>query len=187
MDPRRSPATPLLMAALLVAGVALPLLAAPAYGGSSTTTVAAPATTASAAEGWRLPVASAVLAPFVRPPQPWAAGHRGLDVRADPGTVVRAPATGTVGFAGVVAGRAVVVVRHDGGLRSTLEPVTATVPIGTVVEVGDEVGTVAGTVTTAGASHCADRCVHWGVREGDRYLDPGALVVRLPRVVLLPW
>jgi len=77
------------------------------------------------------------------------------------------------------------VVTHDDGLRTSLEPVTATVPRGTHVASGGVVGTVQvadGTV----ASHCAGACVHWGVRRGERYVDPLALLGDRPPIVLLP-
>src|SRR5690349_8021915 len=41
---------------------------------------------------------------FEPPPEPWAAGHRGVDLGAAPGTEVVAAATGRVSFAGTVAG-----------------------------------------------------------------------------------
>ncbi|MGX9228951.1 peptidoglycan DD-metalloendopeptidase family protein [Streptomyces albus] len=47
------------------------------------------------------------------PPQPWAPGHRGVDLAARPGQPVRAVADGKVSFAGKVAGRGVVVDRAD--------------------------------------------------------------------------
>ena len=46
------------------------------------------------------------------------------------------PPGGTVVFAGVLAGRGVVSVAHPGGLRTTYEPVTATVAVGDVVARG---------------------------------------------------
>ena len=61
----------------------------------------------------------------------WRAGHRGVDLRAaGPATRVHRPAAGVVAFAGRVAGRGVVVGRPPGGLRTTYEPVAATVARG---------------------------------------------------------
>ncbi|WMX44829.1 M23 family metallopeptidase [Streptomyces roseicoloratus] len=48
-----------------------------------------------------------VLRDWQPPPGPYAAGHRGIDLAAPPGTPVRAPATGTITFAGPVAGHGV--------------------------------------------------------------------------------
>jgi hypothetical protein len=70
------------------------------------------------------------------PSEPWLPGHRGVDLAAPPGAEVHATGAGTVTFAGLVAGRGVVSVTHPGGLRSTYEPVTATVRTGDVVSAG---------------------------------------------------
>jgi len=90
-----------------------------------------------------------------------------------------------VTFAGPVAGRDVVVVTHDDGLRTSLEPVTATVARGTRVARGALVGAVQEDVATS-ASHCAQVCVHWGVRRGETYVDPLGLLGVRPPIVLLP-
>jgi hypothetical protein len=72
-------------------------------------------------------------------------------------------------------------VRHEGGLRSTFEPVAAVAPVGTPVARGAVVGTV-----TPTPGHCAPRtCVHWGVLQNETYFDPLSFVGRAP-VVLLP-
>lgn len=130
---------------------------------------------------WPLDPPVEVTAPFEAPPAPWAAGHRGVDLRAVPGTVVRAPAPGTVTFVGAVAGRGVVTVTHGDGLRSSVEPVAPVVETGTRVRAGDPVGIVA-----PDGGHCAAAaCLHWGVRRGDVYLDPAVLAEGGP-IVLLP-
>ncbi|PVU81862.1 M23 family peptidase [Cellulomonas sp. WB94] len=123
-----------------------------------------------------------VVRAFEPPPAPWAAGHRGVDLAASDGAPVLAPGDGIVTFAGPVAGRPVVVVSHPDGLRSSLEPVVGSVPVGTSVTRGQVVGTLADVVT-----HCAPRqCVHWGVRDGETYLDPMSLLPIHGPVVLLP-
>ena len=130
---------------------------------------------------WPLDPEPRVVRGFDPPDQPWGAGHRGVDLAAAVGQQVRSPEAGTVTWAGVLAGRGVLVVTHPGGLRSTLEPVTATVPVGAGVGRGGAVGTVA-----AEPGHCApSTCLHWGVRRGRQYLDPLAFVGRAP-IVLLP-
>ena len=130
--------------------------------------------------GW--PVSPPVVARrFDPPPRPWLAGHRGVDLAATPGAVVRAAGPGRVVYAGVVAGRGVVSVAHPGGLRTTYEPVTAGVAVGDAVTGGGELGRLA-----AGHPGCAaPACLHWGLRRGDLYLDPLALL-GLGRVRLLP-
>ncbi|MBB2985224.1 peptidoglycan DD-metalloendopeptidase family protein [Terracoccus luteus] len=135
------------------------------------------------ARGWTWPLAPqpSVVRGFDPPDRPWLAGHRGVDLSARVGQPVRVPTGGEVTYSGRLAGRGVVVVGHEGGLRSTFEPVTAGPPVGTAVARGDPVGTVEPV-----AGHCPPAtCLHWGVRRGDTYLDPLALIGARP-VVLLP-
>jgi murein DD-endopeptidase MepM/ murein hydrolase activator NlpD len=70
---------------------------------------------------------------------------------------------------------------HAGGLRTTYEPVTPTVVAGQPVRAGEEIG-----VLDAGHPGCpVAACLHWGLRRGEVYLDPLALVGRA-RIRLLP-
>jgi murein DD-endopeptidase MepM/ murein hydrolase activator NlpD len=110
---------------------------------------------------------------FDPPLSRWGAGHRGVDLRARPGTPVRAAAPGRVAFAGPVAGRGVLVIRLalPGGPRITYEPVRASVAVGTVVTAGEVVGAL-----QPGPSHCPGGCLHWGLRRGLTYLDPLSLL-----------
>jgi murein DD-endopeptidase MepM/ murein hydrolase activator NlpD len=117
---------------------------------------------------WPLAPRPAVARPFVPPPTPYAAGHRGVDLAAAPGQGVRAVDAGVVTHVGRVAGRGTVTVTHVSGLRSTYEPVTAGVTRGQQVAQGGQLGTVA-----AGPSHCAPAtCLHLGALRGSVYLDP---------------
>ncbi|GAW48610.1 MULTISPECIES: M23 family metallopeptidase [unclassified Nocardioides] len=131
--------------------------------------------------GWPLRPEPAVVAGFDPPDSPWGSGHRGVDLLGTAGQVVRAALPGRVSFAGVLAGRGVVVVDH-GDTRTTYEPVDATVSLGDPVAAGDPIGRLA-----LGGSHCLPRaCLHWGWIEGaDTYLDPLRLVGAGP-VRLLP-
>ncbi|MGW4277174.1 peptidoglycan DD-metalloendopeptidase family protein, partial [Streptomyces seoulensis] len=94
---------------------------------------------------------------------------------APPGTPVRAVAAGRVSFAGPVAGRGVVAVELSGTgdppLRTTYEPVRASVREGESVAAGQVVGTVEGP-GPASAAHCGRGCLHWGLLRADAYLDP---------------
>lgn len=142
---------------------------------------AADSSTAVAAERrWQAPVDQAldVLRRFDPGPTPYSPGHRGVDLAAPVGSPIRAAGGGVVGYAGPVAGRNVVTVVH-GELRTTYEPVTATVRAGDVVSTGTEIGTL-----DAGHAPCGT-CLHWGLRRGKVYLDPMRLL-RPPRSRLLP-
>ncbi|HEY0217999.1 MAG TPA: M23 family metallopeptidase [Cellulomonas sp.] len=118
------------------------------------------------------------------------AGHRGVDLAAAPGSTVLAPRSGTVTFAGTVVDRPVVTIQHDDGLRTSLEPVHAGVDVGSRVVAGAPVGTLStgGHATSTGrdaTESCApESCVHWGVRRGEDYLDPMALLHPGPVVLL---
>ena len=149
--------------------------------------IAAPAPALAAATTpaprWTAPLAGPldVTRPFERPPGPYAAGHRGVDLGGVPGSAVLAAGDGVVVFAGMVAGRPVVSIDHAGGLRTTYEPVHATVAAGRPVVRGSPIGTLAG-----GHPDCPRAaCVHWGLRRGSTYLDP-MLLLRAVRVRLLP-
>jgi murein DD-endopeptidase MepM/ murein hydrolase activator NlpD len=180
--------------------VVLIAVAAPLLGGAPNGAAAAPP----GAAGWQAPVMGPVevLRGFQAPPEPWAAGHRGVDLAAGPGAVILAASDGWVSFAGPVAGRSVVSIDHRRGsgaqahLRTTYEPVDAVVSIGEPVRQGQVIGTL-----QAGGSHCVLPCLHWGLRdlaaEADAersggplagapiYRDPMALL-RRAQIRLLP-
>ena len=132
---------------------------------------------------WPLDGTPPVLRRFDPPAEPWLSGHRGLDLGGAPGDPVRSAGPGTVVYRGVIAGRGVISVRHPNGLRTTYEPVDALaeLQIGGPVAAGEPIGVLA-----AGHPECsAAACLHWGLRRGDQYLDPLALL-GLGRVRLLP-
>lgn len=124
-----------------------------------------------------------VVTPFDPPPRPWLPGHRGVDLATSSGGDVLSPADGVVAFAGPVAGKPVVSVDHAGGVRTTYEPVVATVHAGDAVHTGDLLGHVLG--VHPGCPVVA--CLHWGARRGETYLDPVALLDPASRPIrLLP-
>ena len=119
--------------------------------------------------GWPLVGSTTVIRGFDPPETRYARGHRGVDLASSIGAPVLAAAAGRVTFAGMLAGRGVVVVDH-GAVRTTYEPVSAAVPVGARVALGDLIGRV------STGSHCgATPCLHWGLRRGDSYLDPLSL------------
>lgn len=132
---------------------------------------ALPATPAHADSGVA-PVPGPIVRGFDPPAQEWSAGHRGIDLLADPGTTVVAALPGTISFAGSVAGRPVVVVDH-GTTRTTYEPVSTTRTPGERVVAGDAIG-----VLQPGHSCAGGDCLHLGWRRADHYLDPSSLFAK---------
>jgi murein DD-endopeptidase MepM/ murein hydrolase activator NlpD len=187
---RRVAGTALLLAGLVAsssaavpaAGAATGITAADAATGITAADASHPATAREDAPQWLWPVAPPIVVeePFRAPPTPYAAGHRGIDVAAEPGATVVAPAAGVVSFAGPVAGRGVVAIDHGDGVVSAIEPVQAVVAAGTTVVSGDVIGTV------ASGGHCDAVCVHFGVRVDGEYVSPFLFLGGLPRAVLLP-
>lgn len=164
----------------------LPALPGPASWGpvpSAAATVSSLATEvdhATASGVWPLDPRPEVVAEFDPPSTPYGSGHRGVDLAGSVGQEVRAAAAGRVTYAGSLAGRGVVVVSH-GATRTTYQPVRATVRVGRSVVAGEVLGEL-----EASGSHCAPRaCLHWGLVEGETYLDPLTLVGAGP-VRLLP-
>jgi hypothetical protein len=99
------------------------------------------------------PVAARVAVPFRAP-------------ACRPGVAARAAASGTVVFAGQVAGVVWVTVDHGGGLRTSYGPLRrVTVRRGATVASGAVLATAAGPL-------------HFGVRIGGRYVDPAGLLGR---------
>ena len=129
---------------------------------------------------WPVDGPRAVGRPFAPPASRYGSGHRGADLVSTPGALVRAAGAGRVSYAGLLAGRGVVVVVH-GALRTTYEPVTAAVRVGSEVAGGQALGRL-----ESGHPACpAPACLHWGLRRGEDYLDPVRLV-RAGPVRLLP-
>ena len=135
--------------------------------------LATPSST-SAAPCWSPPVVGVVSDPFRAPACPYCAGNRGIEFRVGINAPVRAVASGVVTWAGVVAGTRYVVVRHATGWRATYGRLTTTsLTTGDVVLAGTVVGAASGSF-------------HFGLRAGDRYLDPAPYLGELrgrPRLV----
>lgn len=130
--------------------------------------LAVPAPPAVAAGTWRWPAVGPVLRGFGAPEHPYGSGHRGIDIGASAGTVLVAPAAGTVRFAGPVGGRLFLTIEHAPGLRSTLSFLAAvSVRAGDVVVPGQPVA-----VSGRGHPDATVDHVHLGVRVGDTYVDP---------------
>jgi murein DD-endopeptidase MepM/ murein hydrolase activator NlpD len=150
--------------------------------------------------GWLTPVGppTTLLHGFAPPPAalPWLPGHRGVDLEAAPGAPVRADGSGVVAFAGSVAGVGVVTVEHGNGVRSTFEPVEASVHAGAAVRAGQLLGRIGAwwRLPVPGpfgvpAAHCGSPCLHWGMVRFGAYVDPLAVTgvtVGCRQVRLLP-
>lgn len=145
---------------------------------------------------WPLSPKPEVVHTFNPPDKPWLSGHRGVDLgtahdAGPPGHAsgvtaqeVTAPADGVVTFAGVVVDRPVLTIDHGNGLRSSFEPLDSNLRPGDQVTKGQVIGSVPGGPT--GSGHCADTCLHWGVRRGEEYINPLTLVEDLRPSILLP-
>lgn len=150
-----------LLTVALIAGVALPAGAGepvPKVGGA-----------------WPVGVRPPVVRGWEPPATEYGRGHRGVDLAAPPGSVVRAAAPGRVSFAGRVASRGVIAVElagtGDPPLRTTYEPVRATVEKGDEVAAGEALG-----VLELPTGHCRGSCLHWGLLRAKAYLDPLSLL-----------
>ena len=123
---------------------------------------------------WRPPVDGAVVDPFRAPACRWCAGNRGIEYRVAPGSPVRAVAGGEVTFAGRVASRLYVVVRHADGRRATYGLLAdRTVSRGQRVVRNQLVGSTS-------------EAFHFGLRHDDEYVDPAPFLGELrgrPRLV----
>src|SRR5438445_5817433 len=141
---------------------------------ASTIVVAAPAA-ASAKVTYSPPVDAPVGDPFRPPATPYGPGNRGLEYATAPGTPVHAAADGTVVFAGFVAGKQWITLRHADGLRTTYGPMAdSAVATGDTVHRGDVIGRTADALT-------------FTARLGDDYVDPSSLFDEgPPRVHLVP-
>ncbi len=142
--------------------------------------LAAPAAADDERLDWPLRPRPAVMRMFDAPSPNWQAGHRGVDLAGIPGQRVYAAAAGIVVFAGELAGRPVISIAHPGGLRTSYEPVRASVRPGQRVDTGALLGDL-----QAGHAGCAAAaCLHWGAMWGPAsradYVDPLGLVASNP-------
>lgn len=131
------------------------------------------------AGAWSWPVDGEVLKQFVFDrSHPYAGGqHRGIDVAADAGSTVVAPASGEVSFAGTLPtnGKTVTIQTPDGYAVTLVHLGSYSVAKGTSVTEGDAVGTVGPT----GISDETVPFVYLGIRHADDpqgYVDPLTLL-----------
>jgi Peptidase family M23 len=127
---------------------------------------------------WAWPVDGPVLRSFVLGDDPYAGGqHRGIDIGAPAGAPVRAPAAGTVSFAGTVpsGGKTVTIRTGDGYAVTLLHLGEYLVARGAVVGEGETIGSVG----PSGAAVETQPFVYLGVRvaaDPNGYVDPLGLL-----------
>lgn len=166
---------------------ALPLLTILLWAAALVLAGAAPAGAQPAARWvWPVPPPHPVVRSFEAPAHRYGPGHRGIDIGAEAGAAVTAVEDGVVRFAGPVAGRGSVSIRHRDGLLSTYEPISPTVRAGETVRAGQVIGVLAPAAN--GADHCPQGpCLHLGARTGMDYRDPRPLLGAAGPSVLLVW
>lgn len=170
-----------LIVLVVVATTAVPAYALPKRADARTST-AVTLTAPIARVSYRSPVpALKVLRPFRAPLTRYGPGHRGVDLAASTGLGVHPAGAGVVTFAGAVAGRGVVVVTHEDGIRTEYEPLAVKVHRGDTVTPLSVLGVVSGRHGGCTA------CLHWGARRAADYFDPLSLLSGLGPVRLVAW
>lgn len=105
---------------------------------------------------------------FDPPKTRFGPGHRGVDIKAAPGSAVRSAIGGIVSFSGEVANVGWVTVDHGGGLNTTYGPLaTRRVRRAQRVRPGQVLGLLG-----PDADH-----LDWGARRAGDYIDPLSLLV----------
>ncbi|MGZ4793614.1 MAG: murein hydrolase activator EnvC family protein [Ilumatobacteraceae bacterium] len=124
---------------------------------------------------YQSPVAAPVVDPFRPPACTYCPGNRGLEYQPAAGSPVVAASAGVVGFSGMVAGvRYLVIDQVDGRTATYGRLASVLVAVGAAVRPGEPVGTTTGRF-------------FFGLRRGDRYVDPAPyLGVRRYRRRLVP-
>ena len=110
------------------------------------------------------PISGPVVRGYDPPQSSYSAGHRGVDIGAPKGTPVASAADGVVTFVGVINSVPMITVTH-GDIRTTYQPVAPIVSTGQHVIAGQVIGTLV-------SGHGATTSLHFGVLQGETYLDP---------------
>ena len=132
----------------------------------------APTPTATVAQTYTWPVHGPVIRGFEPPPDPYSAGHRGIDIAAPFGSPLHAAQGGTVAFAGSVAGSLFISIDHPDGVRTTYSWLSAvSVTKGQTVTRGQVIGS-----TGHGHPDVAQPHLHFGAKVGATYIDPMTLL-----------
>lgn len=181
---RRRPPRGLLVAAVIVALGQAPVAFGERSARAASVSGQAPALPVSAAlpagrvPELRMPLAGPVVRGFELPAGPFGPGHRGVDVGARMGEVVRAPAAGRVLFAGPVAGTSWVTLLVAPGVMVTVGPL---LPDRRLAAGRVRALAVVGRV---GLGH--GDALHVSLRVDGVYVDPLRYLVDRPRPRLAP-
>jgi hypothetical protein len=117
------------------------------------------------------PVDGAISRGFEAPTSSYGPGHRGIDFAVAPGTRVRAAGSGSVTFAGPVAGILAVTISHGGGIETTYSDLSQVlVKRGQLVDQGTFIGVVGSSHPGAGGG------LHFGVKVDGQYVDPASFL-----------
>ena len=135
-----------------------------------------PSSVADASETpWLIPpVDGPIVRDYEEPLDRFGPGHRGIDIAAPDGAVVRAAGSGIVAFAGVAATMRAVTIDHGNGVETTYSDLATTSLVA-----GQRVteGTIVGAV---GRPHAgAPSGLHLGVRSNGRYVDPRLMLASI--------
>ena len=179
------------MAALLAAGVVAPAAAPVAVAERRSSWAPVEPRSPRVPALW-MPVTGPVVRGFDARVGPYGPGHRGIDIAAPVGELVRAPAAGRVVFAGPVAGVNWATLVVAPGVLVTLGPLLDRVVTATRVRSQAPVGlTGPGHTATreapgTPATPTAPTALHMSVRVDGVYVDPLVYLVDRPRPRLVP-
>jgi murein DD-endopeptidase MepM/ murein hydrolase activator NlpD len=183
---------PFLLAALLAAGLVAPAaapVAAPVTGSERRSSLAPVEPRSPRVPALWMPVTGPLVRGFDARAGPYGPGHRGIDIAAPVGELVRAPTAGRVVFAGPVAGVNWVTLVVAPGVLVTLGPLLDPVVTATRVRSRAPVGRIGPghpATRAAPASPAAPAALHLSVRVDGVYVDPLVYLVDRPRPRLVP-
>lgn len=109
-------------------------------------------------------LSAGVTAPFA-PALPFGPGHRGVDFEATAGQAITSPISGEVTYVGYINSVGTITISF-GTRKMTLQPVIPLATRGEKVKRGEVIARVSNA-----KYHCSN-CIHIGVRESGRYINP---------------
>ena len=117
----------------------------------------------------------------------YSASHRGIDVAAATGEIIRSPVSGWIHFSGFVVNRPVVSVIDSAGELYSFEPACSAFSKGERVSAREAIAEVC--LGGEGYQHCRETCLHISLRVGGQYLSPLARfgLLKPSRLYPLDW